>query len=117
MKEQIKVFRDMLAKVSAMPVLKNEAERLERAIRDLERIPEEPILVALPDGLTLKTQEASHFEDLPFDAYVLGRNGELLEWADGMTEIEALKKVLVKATNEGRAGGSLPRTPEAKVMT
>lgn len=55
------------------------------------------IKVCLDDGKTLETKEATFHEDLPWDAYVMNTDGSIDTWADGNTELEALKKVLEKS--------------------
>lgn len=77
-------------------------DRLERIARHLERVPPEPLLVKLAGGLTLRTKEATCFEDLPWDAYVESEDGKTREWwADGWTEMEAVKKALQQAREKG----------------
>lgn len=72
-------------------------DRLERIARHLERVPPEPLRLKLAHDLVLRTQEATCFEDLPWDAYVESEDGKKREWADGWTELEAIKKVLQQA--------------------
>lgn len=98
MKEQIDVLRVVADSIDNH---KKEVEKIDGVIRDLERVPEETILVELPGDLVLKTQRSGFHEDLPWDAYVL-KDDKVFVWADGMTEIEALKKVLAKARVEGK---------------
>lgn len=54
--------------------------------------------IKLSNDKYLKTQPSPLFEDLPWDAYILNHDRNLLYWADGQTEIEALYRVIEKAS-------------------
>ena len=47
----------------------------------------------LPEGCILETRRNTFHEDLPWDAY-LKRPDSSVSWADGWTELQAIKKVL-----------------------
>lgn len=109
MRDEARFIRALASKLREAPVgfyrdaeLADDIRRLEHMANDLDRIPTEPIKLDLPGGLVLTTKEAVFFEDLPWDAYV--RKDDASVWADGMTEIEAFKKVIQRA----RAIGWLP---------
>lgn len=50
----------------------------------------------LADGKTLETKEATWFEDLPWDAYIIFPDGNFI-WGDGNNELDAIKRALEKA--------------------
>ena len=45
-------------------------------------------------GFRFKTQPSSCHEDLPWDAWVLKKDGSIFAWADGYTEEEAARRAL-----------------------
>ncbi len=75
--------------------------RLEQMARHLERVPPEPLMAKLEGGLALVVRKATFFEDLPWDAYVENEGRTINVWADGWTEIEAIKKVIQQARADG----------------
>jgi len=85
----------------SMSSLEHACRKLELIATNMERVPPEPLMVKLEGGLTLRVREATFFEDLPWDAYVENEGRSINVWADGWTEIEAIKKVLVQARAEG----------------
>lgn len=67
----------------------------------LERTPERGFKLKLAHGLELEVKPSSFQEDLPWDAYIRTPNGGAL-WADGLSQIEAIHKVIHLARCVGK---------------
>ena len=47
-------------------------------------------------GQTIKTSPSQVHDDLPWDAYLLNKDGSIRYWADGWDESEALMNLIKK---------------------